>query len=703
MFEKQDQTVPQTQKAPQKFPSYKQLTVTRETPSESTSLEPGRLKLSRRSTSTQAEAGEITGSSGAEDEPPQRPGLIESFAERDSKERLRKPPSFAGAGKGDKTLSRDKQKLIERLSGAQNAQYETNDDEDVRGTVEQNVMLESASKPVEDFNLRIAEQQRGVRKGHFVSRSSSLDEAEGASPDVRNSEDTRTPGVVQNAFDRMRPRHSVPELATITIGTKTTTAFLGSSSSPRRRKLENETIATDQPRISLDGSARQNFSSSMKSFAAPGSQLIKTIGKPQSKSRVSRDYAQSISDVEEIGATSSAETSRPSSPNGAQEQEVNISCDDNDETDDDEENSPGNDDSDGQYLDEDTTKAAEEARVAELIRQAEDQSVMPSYDNKKRAYQILKPTLRKDSTTSLIQVIESSIQSIEKQLRALEAALGKSSVNQAREAGYPGSLADASPEDRLSLTVSKTDFTHMYISGQFNLGFILARKSNRDLLIIDQHASDEKYNFERLQATTIVQNQRLVHPRTLLLTAIEEEIILENNDALIKNGFLVEIDTSGDRPIGQRCRLLSLPMSREVTFDITDLEELVALLAESPPFHSTRYIPRPSKVRRMFAMRACRSSVMIGKTLTLKQMEALVKRMGEMDKPWNCPHGRPTMRHICSLEHWEGWKEGVGLTGMEEKVADLDWSGWLKIVKGIQGDERTDPDMDSSNKEEVDS
>lgn len=34
--------------------------------------------------------------------------------------------------------------------------------------------------------------------------------------------------------------------------------------------------------------------------------------------------------------------------------------------------------------------------------------------------------------------------------------------------------------------------------------------------------------------------------------------------------------------------------------------------------------------------------------------------MGEIDKPWNCPHGRPTMRHLCGLGRWDesGWLEG---------------------------------------------
>ncbi|EQB59193.1 DNA mismatch repair protein MutL [Colletotrichum gloeosporioides Cg-14] len=210
----------------------------------------------------------------------------------------------------------------------------------------------------------------------------------------------------------------------------------------------------------------------------------------------------------------------------------------------------------------------------------------------------------------------------------------------------------------------------MTIVGQFNLGFIIAVRyasgkgdggsssSDDELFIIDQHASDEKYNFERLQSTTVLQSQRLVHPKQLELTALEEEIVMENIAALNTNGFLVDVDGSGNQPVGLRCKLLALPLSHGTTFTLSDLEELISLLGD---YQSNEGVsaPRPSKVRSMFAMRACRSSVMIGRALAHQQMEKLVRHMGELDKPWNCPHGRPTMRHLSGLGSWDeiGWKE----------------------------------------------
>jgi DNA mismatch repair protein PMS2 len=254
-------------------------------------------------------------------------------------------------------------------------------------------------------------------------------------------------------------------------------------------------------------------------------------------------------------------------------------------------------------------------------------------------------------------------------------------------------IDDDNAEARLSLSVSKTDFGRMLVIGQFNLGFILAVRpalndaDEDELFIIDQHAADEKYNYERLQRTVTLQNQRLVRPKPLDLTAIEEEIILSNKDALKANGFEIETTsyTTDDESAGSRCRLITLPISGEKTFDLSDLEELLHLLSEAPAGSSE--IPRPRKVQRMLAMRACRSSIMVGKTLTTKQMLKVVRHMGEMEKPWNCPHGRPTMRHLAGLGSWSGWQEGEVIEHDDDHggaVAErraTDWKAWLPSRK----------------------
>ncbi len=57
-----------------------------------------------------------------------------------------------------------------------------------------------------------------------------------------------------------------------------------------------------------------------------------------------------------------------------------------------------------------------------------------------------------------------------------------------------------------------------------------------DLFIIDQHATDEKFNFERLQRETLIRSQRLVIPQRLELTAVNESVLMENMEIFQKNG-----------------------------------------------------------------------------------------------------------------------------------------------------------------------
>ena len=701
LFEKQDQTVPQSQKSGQKLPPFKKLTVSRE----NSSIDGTDAPVSHLS-----QVSEIQSQCGSVDEVPSEkdesgedrgvPSLIESFASRDSRDRSSKAVSAPATSNGMMHhLSKDKQKLIKKLGREKQHSHEPDGYDKARRLGDPDLTLNTIAKPVEDFNQRIAEQQSDSAESSTSVESIFQEKTQEPSPKDNDTKTEHSSGVVQNAFDRMRPRRSHPEVASITIGSKTTTTVLGPSSSSKGRKLDSRQTTSTRPIGLADDTARQKFSSSMRAFAAPGSELIKSVGKPQSKSRESRRYSSSASDNED---ESKINDRSPDSSSQSEDVDESPTESSGGHADDSLPMPPTNSESDEEYLDDEDKKAREEATVAELIKQAEEKAAMPSLDNIRRADQILKGRGQRDSTTQLIQMIDESVERIDQQLQTLKTAL-QASTEYSFSPNFTAPTEDTSAEERLALTVSKADFADMHIVGQFNLGFILAVRApsssspSPDLFIIDQHASDEKYNFERLQANTVVQNQRLVHPHRLDLTAIEEEIVLDNTDALLKNGFRVEIDTSGDEEVGRRCQLVSLPMSRETTFDITDLEELIALLAESPSSASSERVPRPTKVRRMFAMRACRSSVMIGKTLTLKQMGALVKKMGEIDKPWNCPHGRPTMRHVCGLQEWEGWEEGGGLAGTEDAEGKVDWGTWMESVGEQESEVEPEEDDDGED------
>lgn len=100
-------------------------------------------------------------------------------------------------------------------------------------------------------------------------------------------------------------------------------------------------------------------------------------------------------------------------------------------------------------------------------------------------------------------------------------------------------------EAELQKEITKADFKLMQIIGQFNLGFIIVKLED-DLFIVDQHAADEKYNFEMLQRNTQLEHQRLTVPQTLELTAVNEMILQDHLAVFEKNGFKFEINAEGE-------------------------------------------------------------------------------------------------------------------------------------------------------------
>lgn len=104
----------------------------------------------------------------------------------------------------------------------------------------------------------------------------------------------------------------------------------------------------------------------------------------------------------------------------------------------------------------------------------------------------------------------------------------------------------------------------MEVVGQFNLGFIIVTRkvdNKYDLFIVDQHASDEKYNFETLQAVTVFKSQKLIIPQPVELSVIDELVVLDNLPVFEKNGFKLKIDE--EEEFGSRVKLLSLPTSKQ--------------------------------------------------------------------------------------------------------------------------------------------
>lgn len=197
--------------------------------------------------------------------------------------------------------------------------------------------------------------------------------------------------------------------------------------------------------------------------------------------------------------------------------------------------------------------------------------------------------------------------------------------------------------DLLSREMNKFQFKEMRVVGQFNKGFIITQIGST-LFVVDQHASDERRNFDELLESTQLDSQSLIQPIPLALTAYEEYLISNNLDIFTRNGFKLACDA--ERDLGKRYSITAVPSSGDRIFGVEQIEEILEAIKDSAVAAKSM---RPTKVKDMLAMKACRKSIMIGDTLTRQDMVKVIDRMSETSHPWTCAHGRPTIRCLGSL------------------------------------------------------
>ena len=209
-------------------------------------------------------------------------------------------------------------------------------------------------------------------------------------------------------------------------------------------------------------------------------------------------------------------------------------------------------------------------------------------------------------------------------------------------------------EEKLILkTIEKEDFLKMNIIGQFNKGFIIT-SINNSLFIIDQHASDEKKNYENLLNNLTLSKQPTLIPIKIEMFSIaEKNLIYLNKEIYSQLGFEIKKELDD-------LYILTFPSIYSYRFKYEDFINIVNKLKENNYKIKEDKIDKNDFIKKLFlsdrvlkyiATKACRMSIMIGDTLNEIKMRSIINNMSNLISPWNCPHGRPTMRFLYNISN----------------------------------------------------
>lgn len=160
------------------------------------------------------------------------------------------------------------------------------------------------------------------------------------------------------------------------------------------------------------------------------------------------------------------------------------------------------------------------------------------------------------------------------------------------------------------------------------------------LYIIDQHAAHEKVKYEELmkkfEAKELV-SQTLNPPIIVSLSAKEETVLKEHWDTFSSLGF--NIEEFGGNEYAIRCVPLDLYGQNEQSLFMSVLDEL----CEDDNKGTLT-------IEQKIASMSCKAAVKGNNRLSKEEMMALIDQLLELENPYNCPHGRPT---IISMSKYE--------------------------------------------------
>jgi DNA mismatch repair protein MutL len=172
-----------------------------------------------------------------------------------------------------------------------------------------------------------------------------------------------------------------------------------------------------------------------------------------------------------------------------------------------------------------------------------------------------------------------------------------------------------------------------YALAQVHGVYVLAQNA-AGLVIVDMHAAHERIVYEELKAVLdreALPSQPLLVPIPMTATPEEVEQVESAQEPLAGLGF--EVGVAGPREL----------VIRAVPTLLADLDAsgmLRGVLAEMREFGASRVLVE--RRNEILSTMACHAAVRANRSLTVPEMNALLRRMEETERAGSCNHGRPT-------------------------------------------------------------
>ena len=168
--------------------------------------------------------------------------------------------------------------------------------------------------------------------------------------------------------------------------------------------------------------------------------------------------------------------------------------------------------------------------------------------------------------------------------------------------------------------------------------FIIAKKG-QDLYIVDQHAAHERIRYDTFcKRVERMPSQQLLTPEFVEVDNEDMTLLLERQDVFNDLGYTYS--EAGPTTL----RVEEVPCDLQIS-DIADSLKNICLL-----LHDQKEPDKAMVRHRSLAYLSCHGAVKAGDSLNIRQMKQLLDDLFHTEKPYVCPHGRPTIIRFTPKE-----------------------------------------------------
>ncbi len=183
------------------------------------------------------------------------------------------------------------------------------------------------------------------------------------------------------------------------------------------------------------------------------------------------------------------------------------------------------------------------------------------------------------------------------------------------------------------------------------LGTYIICQNEKGIYLIDQHAAEERVNYEKNSYLLSHPNSDVISPLIPIiieLPANEFVIIKERIDIL--SSLNIKIEEFGVNSFRVISHPTWFPKGNEEKIIRRIFEEIIN---KGKDFNLTKFNDNLAKLI------SCKMSIKANTRITLEAQEEIINKLRRCKNPFNCPHGRPTIIHFTIYELEKMFKRSI--------------------------------------------